>query len=363
MRYKMFTIILLAMSASITTTAQKRGKKIGPVYVSGNTESTETVLSFIETKDKTVHHYHMQLTNSKTATTTKSREIIVAQKPIDREQILGKLGNIIWVLNDSLTGYNMHTLEPAVTESGIAAVHPFLINNFSRYSNSYQVDEAAQVMYLSTMSGNRYKLYPDLSIRPDSGAADPAPDDYSYEFYADYKINGKYDLKYALSCIDTLNSKLFILGSKLETSQVLSYFGVSVYPDRDEMRLLNIIPFNINGDKVDFAKNIPITATQQYLGAAFLLNKFNTTAWQGKNGEHIILYRSGPGSKATLCFAMIDRNGNEQWKGNTSTAYLHFNDYLVTDNSLVLWVDEKKNGLEKQHVFYIQLKDGKTQDL
>jgi hypothetical protein len=353
--------ILLAMSVSIAATAQKSSKKIGPVYIYSNAETGEAVLSVIETQDKTSHHYHLQLTDPKTAAIIKSREIIVTDKPIDQEQIPGKTGNIIWVLNDSLTGYNIHTLETAVTESGIAALHPFLTNNFGRYPNSYQVDEEAQVMYMTTMNGDRYKLYPDLSIRPDSGAADPAPDDYNYEFYAGYKINGKYNLKYALSCIDTLNNKLFILGSKLETSQVLSYFGVGIYPERDEMRRLNIIPFNINGDKVDFAKNTPITAPQQYFGAAFLLNKFYTTAWRGKNEERIILYRSGPGSKAALCIAMIDKDGKEKWNYNTGIAYLNFNDYLVSENSLVLWMDAYKNTGLMQAVFYIQLQDGKIQ--
>jgi hypothetical protein len=348
------------MAVSIAANAQS-SKKTGPVYIINSTDSNQAVLSVIETKIKSTYHYLFQLNDCKNAAMIKSKEIIKAEKQIDQEQIIGKMGSILWVLTDSLTGYDVNTFEVVVTETSIATINPFMKNNFSRLHNSYLLDEAAQVMYISTENGDRYKLYTDMRMVPDSSSSDKAPEDFNYEFDADYKLYGKYKLSYALSCIDTLSNKLFILGSKLETSQVLSYFGVSVFAERDEMRQLTIIPFNTNGDKVDFSKNKPITAPQQYFGAAFLLNKFYTTAWHGKNSEHIILYRSGRGSKATLCVALIDKAGKEKWKYNTRIAYLNFNDYLVTENRLVLWMDAYSNGEQKQQAFYITLEDGKTQ--
>jgi hypothetical protein len=216
-------------------------------------------------------------------------------------------------------------------------------------------------MYVSAENGNRYKLYPNLTMMPDNGGSNEAPDDYSYEFAADYKLYGKYNLKYALTCIDTMDNRLYILGSKKETTQALSYFGAGIYPERDELRQLTSIPFNVNGDKIDFSKNKPLITSQKYFGAAFLQNKFTTTAWHGKKGEHIIFYRSGPGGSATLSIALIDKAGKEAWHCNTGIAYLNFSDYLVTENDLLLWMNEFSKVKQIQKVFYIALEDGKTQ--
>jgi hypothetical protein len=358
MKHMLFKI-LLAMSISITANAQNSSRKIGPVYLASNT--SQCVLSVIETKDKSVYHYQLQLNDCKTAALIRSKEIIVAKKQIEQEQIIGRMGNVLWILADSLTGYDVNTLEVAVTETGIASINPFMQNNFSRLHNSYLLDEAAQVMYISAENGDRYKLYPDIKMIPDSSSSDKVPDDFNYEFAADYKLYGKYNLKYVLSCIDTLNSRLYIMGSPKETSQVLSYFGVSIYPERDEPRQLTTIPFAANDDKVDYSRNKPVTVAKKYFGAAFLQNKFYTTTWHGKNGEHIILYRNGAGSKATLSIAMLDKSGKEKWNWNTGIAYLNFNDYLIAENSLLLWMDAYSNGKQTQKLFYISLEDGKTQ--
>lgn len=352
---------LFALAISITANAQNSSTKIGPVYLVNNTDSSHSVLSVIETKSNTAFHYRLQLNNIESAATVKHKEIIIAKKQIEQEQIIGRMGNVLWVLSDSLMGYDVNTLEVAVTETNITRHNPFMQNNFSRFHNTYLLDEAAQVMYVGTENGDRYKLYTDINMIPDSSVSDKAPDNFSYEFAAESKLYGKYNLKYALSCIDTLDSKLYIIGSKKETAQVLSYYGVSIFPERIELRQLTTIPFNANGDKIDFSKNKPTTAPQKYSCAAFLLNKFYTTAWHGKNGEHILLYRSGTGSKATLSVAMPDKNGNQKWNVDTGILYADFNDYLIEENSLIIWMDVHNKGEKRQQVFYIRLKDGNTQ--
>lgn len=347
----------LIMAISTTADAQS-SRKIGPVYIVKNTDSGEAAISVFETKINARFHYQLQLTEVKTATVINRNEILVAEKPINQEQIIGKLEGAFWILTDSLTGYDINTLGPVVTETDIVSINPFMKNNFSRMPNSYLLDEAAQVIYVGAENGDRYKLYPDIIMIPDTGSSYNAPENFSYEFAADYKLYGKYNMKYALSCIDTLDSRLFIVGSKKETGEVLSYFGVGVYPERDEMRQFTSIPFNVDGDRIDFSKNKPVTSPQQYFGAAFLLNKFYTTVWHGKNGEHIILYRSGPGTKATLSIAMLYNTGKEKWKFNTGVAYLNFSDYLITENSLLIWMDVWNKGMQVQQTFYISLKDG-----
>lgn len=352
--------VLFIMAISTTVIAQS-SRKIGPVYSVKITDSSEAAISVIETKSNARYHYQLQLTDVKTARIINRNEIINAEKPISQEQIIGKLEGVLWILADSLTGYDVNTLKLVVTETEIASINPFMKNNFSRMPNSYLLDEAAQVMYMSAENGDRYKLYPDMIIMPDSTTSDQAPDDFSYEFAAEYKLYGKYNLKYALSCIDTLDNRLFILGSKKETAQVLSYFGVGIYPEQNEVRQLTSIPFNPSGDHIDFSKNKPITSPNNYFGAAFLLNKFYTTAWHGKDGEHLIFYRSGSGAKATLSIAMLDKTGKQLWKSDTGIACLNFNDYIITEESLLVWLDAWNKGEQTQKTFFISLKDGITQ--
>lgn len=348
------------MAVLITANAQLNSKKVGPVYIVNNTTGSQMVLSVIETTENDSFHYQLQLNDIKTTRLLKSREIIHAKKQIDQEQIIGKTGDVLWIIADSLAGYNVHTLEIAVTETAIAAVNSFMKNNFSRLHNSYLLDEAEQVMYVSAENGKHYKLYANLTMESDAGNSNESPDDFSYEFAAVYKLYGKYNLKYALSCIDTMNNRLYIMGSTKETTQALSYFDAGIYPERDEQRQLTSIPFNVHEDKIDFSKKKPVTAAQKYYGAAFLQHKFYTTVWHGKNEEHLILYRSGAGNQAKLCIALIDQQGKEKWNCNTGISYLNFTDYLVTENCLVIWMDEYKKTAQLQAAFYIQLNDGKT---
>jgi hypothetical protein len=358
----MFLKILWAMAFTIVVNAQNNTRKTGPVYFIANSNGSESVLSVIETKNSTGFHYHLQLNNGEGELLLKSKEIAMSDKSIEPEQLIGRMGNVLWLMTDSLTGYDVHTLDKVVTEYDMAVVNSFMKNNFSKLHNNYLLDEAMQVMYVTAKSGEGYKLFPDLSMVPDGAASGSSPDDYSYEFAADYKLYGKYNLKYAMSCIDSLDNKLFILGSKQETAQALSYFGITVYPERNDLRQLTIMPFNLNGDKVEYSKNKPVTVPQQYLGAAFLLNKFYTTPWRGQNSEHLILYRSETSSKAKLCIAMIDKDGNEMWKYNTGITYLNFTDYLVTKDNLVLWMDEYKDNEQIQHAIYLGLQNGKLND-
>lgn len=349
------------MAVSIPVNAQHGGKKVGPAYIVSSAAGSQSVLSVVERNENDIFHYQLQLNDIKTTQLIKSRDIITAKKQIEQEQIIGRLGSVLWILSDSLTGYDVNSLEIVVTEAKIASTFSFMKNNFSRGYNSYLLDEAEQVMYVNAENGKRYKMYPNLNIEPDTGSSNESADDFSYEFAADYKLYGKYNLKYALSCIDTMDNRLYIMGSKKETTQVLSYFGAGVYPERDEQRQLTSIPFNENGDKIDFSKDKPVTAAQKYVGAAFLQNKFYTTAWHGKNGQHIVLYRSGTGSSATLCVALIEKSGKEAWHYNTGIVYLNFSDYLVTENNLLLWMDEFSKVQQTQKVFYIALIDGNTQ--
>src|ERR1700712_5618306 len=99
-------------------------------------------------------------------------------------------------------------------------------------------------MYLRTENDERYKLYPSGIIKPGDGNNEQAPENYDYEFAANYKLYDRYEIKSALSCIDTSNNKLYILGSKTETGYVLSYFGTAIYPDRKENRQVTIVPYH-----------------------------------------------------------------------------------------------------------------------
>ena len=82
------------------------------------------------------------------------------------------MGDVLWLYLDSLMGYNVRSLEPVETETIIAAKNVFMLNNFSRYANSFLLDEAAGVLYLTAADGERYKLYPDLTMKPDDTSSD-----------------------------------------------------------------------------------------------------------------------------------------------------------------------------------------------
>ena len=350
---------LFALQLSAAVCAQNGSIKTGPVYATGNNGST--ILSVTESKEKTGWRYSLQLTSIQNGALLKSNEVANTEKQFTPEQVIGKLGNLLWIFTDSLCGYNTVTLEKEVTESSLAALHPVLKNNFARVNNSYLLDEGAQVLYLHTADDKGYKLYPGLRLQPDNSRNEAAPDDYNYEFAAGYNLYGRYSLKNALTCTDTLNNQLYIIGSKKETGQILSFYGSGIFSEQDVKRQLTIIPFSETDERMDFSKNKPRTVAKQYPGAALLTQKFYTGAWQGPNGEHLLIYRNGKGSSATLCVAMVDNTGKEQWNYCTGIAALHFNDYLVTPQYLAIWMDVPKNGAVAQQVFYITLQNGVTQ--
>jgi hypothetical protein len=278
------------------------------------------------------------LNDAKTAAIIKRKEITSSKTPLSSEQVAGCMDNNIWILTDSITAYNMQTLEPVITETMIAARNPFMQNNFSRFANNYLLDEAAKVLYITAADGEGYKLYTnDLLMKQDNSSSDPAPGEYSYEFAAEYKVTDRYPLKFALNNIDTFNSNLYILGSKKETSQVLSYFGSSIYNERDEIRQLTKIAYKKNSDDLDYKKNKPVTSIKQYYKGGFLQRKFSASAWNGPQGEKIILHNSKDKNKALLLVTFADKEGLEKWTVNTQYPATGFSDFLLDQKHLVIW--------------------------
>ncbi len=353
-------IACLLLAVSVTACAEIKGRKIGPVYCIDHADGGQSILSVIETKKDSIFHYHLQLNDSKNASLLKVKEIIVTTKQIEHEQIIGKMRDILWILNDSLTGYDARSLETVATENSMASMNSFMKNNFSNLTNNYLADEGAQVIYLTSANGEGYKLYPNFIILPDSTISDKAPENFSYEIASDYKIYGKFNMKYALSCIDTLADRLYIIGDETETKEMLSDFGSSIYPERVESREVTFVPLIANTEKIDFANSKPTKAPQQYMGGAFLCNKLYTTVWHGHHGEHLILYHSDKEKNDHLCVAMIEKNGEEKWRYNTGILYRNFNDYVITEDTLILWMDGQMRAEPEQSVLYILLKDGKA---
>ncbi len=334
--------------------------KIGPVYIvndAGKGQAFLSVTSQHETADKNTLHYYLQLNDIQNNSLLKRNEIAVTHnRPLEHEQVIGRLGDIIFILHDSLLGYNVHSLELAVTEANIVAVNPFMKDNFSRYANSYLLDEAAQVMYIGTENGDRYKLYlPALILKPDNSSSDPAPDNFNYEFAAGYKLNDRYQLKDALTCIDTLNNMLYILGSKTETGYVLSYFGTAIFPERNENRQVTIVPYHADGEKLDYKKNHPHTVEKYYYKAGFLQNKFFTMAWKNLKAERIIVYNGDDTNKATMHIALIDNNGKEKWATDTGISENNFTDYLLADKNLLLWFNIQNKEIDTQQTIVVNI--------
>jgi hypothetical protein len=334
----MLCFLLLVQSfAQQNTVMKKEYKKTGPVYFV-NAGDKHAMLSVAVVKEDEKYTCAIQLHDLQNGSVIKQRGINSINN-ITPEQVIGRMANTLWLYIDSLVGYDVQTLEPVATETAIAAKNPFMQNNFSAYANNYLLDEAAQVMYISAENGERYKLYPQgFLMKPDDTASDPPQDEnFSYEYAAEYKVNNRYELQYALTNIDTFNQHLYILGSEKETGQVLSYYGSGIYPERDEMRRLTIIAYNQNGDKIDYEQNKPYSSGKQYFKAGFLQKKFFTSAWHGTNGERLILYEKD--KKLSVC--LIDKNGNEKWNINTKQFVNNFIDYLVDDKYLVMWFISK----------------------
>lgn len=341
------TKVLVGVSAIFSSTMQNRAeitsvnllRKIGPAYFVDLQPGTG-ILYTMEEKNQDGFHYYLQLNDAKNNSILKKKKIFFQQEPASAEKIIGSMDNNIWILGDSLLAYDMSSLQPVITETMIAERNPFMANNFSRFTNSYLLDEVAHVLYINTGSGDGYRLYTDgLKMKPDSGSSDNAPEEYSYEFAAEYKVNNRYEIKFALSNIDSAENKLYILGSDKETGQVISYFGTAIYPERDELRKLTIFPFGkINEEKIDKAAR-PFRKKSSYYKGGFLNKKFTTNAWHGKDSERIIIHFKKQNVGYKLAAAMVDKDGNEKWQANTNISLTNFTDYLVNSEYLVLFKD------------------------
>ncbi len=338
----------MAQKDSMMTTMYK---KAGPVYAV-NVAGKPAMLAAFVAADGDKSMITLRLYGLADGKILKQADISCSHT-ITAENIIGNTGNVLWVLADSLVGYDIHTLEAVVTPTVIAEKHPFMQDNFSAYANNYLADEAAKVLYITAANDDRYKLYmPGLDIKPDDGPSDaPTDENFSYEFAAEYKVNDKYALRYALINVDTLNSQLYLLGSEQETAQVLSYFGSGIYAEREEQRRLTVIGYNSNGDKVDYGTNKPVTGDKKYFKAGFLQRKFFMRAWQGDNGEHVIVYEKDK----KLSLAITDIKGKEIWAADTGQWFNNFTDYLIDDHYAVFWF------VGKEDVFVsIDLQTGKV---
>lgn len=328
-------------------------KKIGPSYFvsSGNQQA---VLTAFITEGKQDTLVFLSLYDLQSGHQIRQKEI-ARKKKFEHEQIIGKMDSILWVYTDSLIGYDVNSLDPVIAESMIAAKNPVLLNNFSEFHNSYLLDESAKVLYLRTKDDIGYKLYLEgLRLVQDNTAADqPADPDYKYEFAAEYQVNDRYSLEFALINIDTFQNNLYILGSERETGQVTSYFGSQIYSPREESRLISILPYQeaISSAKT---KKIIFSSKKRYFKGGFLTEKFYARAWKSTNGSHIILFEENK----KLQVALIDKNGEESWRIDTGKMAGLFLDYLINDTQLVIW-QKANNSLTGDSMISISLKTGK----
>ncbi|MFT3909653.1 MAG: hypothetical protein QM737_09525 [Ferruginibacter sp.] len=161
----LFSLISMAQN---TSTAYR---KIGPVYIVHNPGQSSAVISVAEYKNATDDswHYFLQLNALKDNSELKRKEIAVKHEtPLEFEQVIGKLGDVFFVIADSLVGYDVHTLEPVVTTSTLTEANPLV--KLSKLPNTYLLDEGAMVMYITDDNGSGHKLYPGSQIlKPDDG--------------------------------------------------------------------------------------------------------------------------------------------------------------------------------------------------
>lgn len=331
-------------------------KKIGSSYFVSSINQ-QAVLTAFTTEGKKDTLVYLALYDLQSGKQIKQKEI-ARNKKFEHEQIIGKMDTILWVYSDSLVGYDVNTLEPTITETTIAAKNPVLLNNFSEFHNSYLLDESAKVLYLRTKDDVGYKLYLDeLRLIQDNSAADPPADpDYKYEFAAEYQINDRYSLEFALVNIDTFQNNLYILGSERETGQVTSYFGSQIYAPREESRLISILPYK--DIEKPGTKEILYQSSKKYFKGGFLCEKFFARAWTNKKGEHIILFEQGK----NLQIAMIDKNGKELWRVDSQNKAPQFFDYLIDDLHLAIWL-RGNNTNKGDSLLSIQLQTGTSKIL
>ena len=100
---------LLSFSQTIGVT-ENSYKKIGPVYTVTYPDKHQELLTILERKEvasKTTFHYFLLLMNIKTPSVLKQKEIaIINDQPINHEQLIGRMGDVFWIITDSLAGYN-----------------------------------------------------------------------------------------------------------------------------------------------------------------------------------------------------------------------------------------------------------------
>lgn len=329
----LYSLLLCSTAIAQENTSMKdQHRKTGPIYFICK-DNKNAMLSVSVKQHDNKHYYTLLLHDLQNAKVLQQSEIGSANES-NKDQLIGKMGNIFWLLTDSLVGYDVFTLQPVVFPSMIAAKNNFMLNNFSSFPNNYLLDEAAQVLYITAEDGERYKLYPDLSMKPDDTSSDlPGDENFSYEYAAEYKVNDRYELKYALSNVDTFSKHLYILGSDKEIGNVLSYYGTSLYADNEEMRKLTIIAYDIDGEKIDYSAHKPVTINKQYFHGAFLQKKFFATTWHGIAGERILLHENDK----KLVAALIDKDGNEKWNINTQQFFNNFIDYLINEKYFIGW--------------------------
>lgn len=338
-------------------------RKVGPPYFINDPGKPVSVLwvSEYENAADNSWHYFLQLTSLKDNSELKRKEIAVKHEtPLEFQQLIGKLGDVFFVITDSLVGYDVHTLEPVITTSTLEAANPHMKDKLSKLPNSYLLDDEASVLYITDDRGDGHKMYPGSQVlKQDDGHNEQVPENYSYEFAAEYKLYDRYNTKYAFTCIDTSDNMLYILGSEKETGSVLSYFGTSIYPDDAENRNLTVIPYPADGKRPDFKNSTPKTGKEIYFKGGFLHTKFYIRAWRNAVGDRLIFFQTNA-AKSMLSVALVDKDGREKWRTNGLAEANTFMDYLVNENNLLLWFNypDTKSKTFKTHFFNIALEKG-----
>ncbi|HMO61951.1 MAG TPA: PA2928 family protein [Ferruginibacter sp.] len=367
-RYKyfltaIFTSLHLIPAMQSNAQAKPTIQKTGPAYLVTTNPGTG-ILYVAQEKNQNSFTCYLQLHDAATATLLKKQLLFSGQEPANHEKIIGSLKNTIWILGDSLVAYDMITLKPVITEAAIIENNTFMANNFASYPNAYLMDEGAQVLFITAANGNAYRLYPaNMQLQEDAGINDPAPEEFLYEFAAEYKVNNHYALKYALSNVDTIANKLYILGSDKEVGQVARYYGAAIDAGNPEARRITIMPIDKTANGLD-KKQSPVTKKNAYQAGGFLNNKFGATAWHGQQGERIIIHQQKRGSHSKMAVTLIDKEGNETWNIVTGTGPDFFTDYLINDEYLVLFHNASpaigagftsitlKNGKSVLHIYH-----------
>lgn len=334
-------------------------KKQGPCYLIELPGKGKAMLMMItETRNDAMSNYLVQI-DLQTGKLIRKRSIETGNRRVAAENVIGKMGNEIWLYTDSLRAYDILSLETRITAAMIATANPLMKDNFSTYVNAYLLDEAAAVLYITAADGSRHKLYPgSLILKPDNTNSDAFDEDgYSYEYAAEYKLHDRYHLKYAMGNVSQFNNKVFILGTEKETGNVISYYGSGIYADNPGLRSLSIFNLSENKEKIAADGNQLFTSRRKYAQAGFLKKKFFEKVWCGNAGEHLVIFESNIKMNPTMSVAKTDSSGAELWLSDTGLPMTAFTDYLITeDGNLVLWFElpVKEKGMVQSAAMIIQ---------